>query len=910
MTPTHRDAPGCEESVSLPTWQSLSATLAPFWAPGLALLCAGLAFLATRFVPLLSGRAGVWAPYVALGTLFPLVATVGMARMHRGWQPPRLLYGTLIMLPLLSSALLAGPIGAVIASGLAGGQTFICLAIISRHELVSMARAGGMFTVGFVAWSVMLQMFTWDPLSAVLPPSWLLLMVGALGVVACCWWAFGQGQYRAGNLRTASRSINLVATLVLGLLAFRTDGLFTTDRLGADGTFYHWGVLVGPAESVRQGGWLLWDTSSPYGFLSTLTLAAFPAATAWQSLYVLNAIMSFALAAWVYREVRANRPGLLRFLFALGVSSTVVFLVSTYPPTLTPEHYYPMSGAFRYSWCFVLIAVLLLERAVTPGSRQHTLVLALGCACWLLAMLWSAEIAVYSSVIWLPAFILITLRDHASPARRWNWPAIVAWLAIPPVLLAVAIAVIVQTFRQALGHGPDGIMYIDSVRTFTSSRAGEVSGLFAATRTPATIAAALLGFLLLAVVAVSMPRTREGWRDLPVVLALAFGVWALASYPVGLPLQFTVYRLMPFLTLALAIVQARIVPNFPGQPALPWIDLVRVGSVTLLASLLTTVFANGDELRYYASAISTEGYHTRDVTAGLPHVEPALERLMQQAGVTATDPIYYAGGTWGDMMPVWRPETGADQVVVSRQWLAGPLSTLAFRQDDLKQRLLQRAGNRQHQGGWLIQRRGQPDLVYTVGPWFFSAVQPEFIPARIAANADWQLVWYEPVADWPAQYGTRTPPATAPMLPLDLVVPGMSPTATVFPAAWGYFGPEWFSTTKGRAWRCAPGRGSIGIFTPSAQTTDVSFRFESGASSPLVSLNNGPASPVKAKGNRAEVRLALQPGWNTVVIARKDAGDTTPASPPTNPCADESGAELPLQIDAIVLRFTRDALAP
>ena len=283
---------------------------------------------------------------------------------------------------------------------------------------------------------------------------------------------------------------------------------------------------------------------------------------------------------------------------------------------------------------------------------------------------------------------------------------------------------------------------------------------------------------------------------------------------------------------------------------------------------------------------------------------------MQQAGVAATDPIYYAGGVWGDMMPVWNPAADAEPVIVSKQWLAGPISTMAFRQDERKQTFLRRAADRQHQGGWVIQRRQQADLLYTVGPWFFTEVQNAFVPARIAANEAWQLVWYEPLAEWSARYGTRVPPATAPMLPRDLAISGVSPNATVFPATWGYFGPEWLKSTAGRGWRCAPGRGSVGIFTATAQAAELSFRFEVGEGGLLVSLNDGPASPVTVRRNRADVRLALEPGWNTIVIERTSASDTEPAATPTSRCESEDGVPLPLQIDSTVLRFIRDPAGP
>lgn len=89
---------------------------------------------------------------------------------------------------------------------------------------------------------------------------------------------------------------------------------------------------------------------SPYGFLSTLLLAVVPTATAWQSLYLANAAATAILGICLYFALRAVQPRPLGSVIALAASAAVVFLVSTYPPTLSPEHYVPMSGAYSVTF--------------------------------------------------------------------------------------------------------------------------------------------------------------------------------------------------------------------------------------------------------------------------------------------------------------------------------------------------------------------------------------------------------------------------------------------------------------------------------------------------------------------------------------------------------------------------------
>src|SRR6185369_1667119 len=54
------------------------------------------------------------------------------------------------------------------------------------------------------------------------------------------------------------------ARLVGNALAFAVFALASlrTEHLHHQVAFHHWGVFVGPAEMVRQGGWLLWDVPS------------------------------------------------------------------------------------------------------------------------------------------------------------------------------------------------------------------------------------------------------------------------------------------------------------------------------------------------------------------------------------------------------------------------------------------------------------------------------------------------------------------------------------------------------------------------------------------------------------------------------------------------------------------------
>jgi hypothetical protein len=65
-------------------------------------------------------------------------------------------------------------------------------------------------------------------------------------------------------------------------------------------------MFVGPAELVRQGGWLLWDVPSHYGFLNTLVVAAVPVQSAWQAMHLVNGFLLACSAALVFFLLRGS----------------------------------------------------------------------------------------------------------------------------------------------------------------------------------------------------------------------------------------------------------------------------------------------------------------------------------------------------------------------------------------------------------------------------------------------------------------------------------------------------------------------------------------------------------------------------------------------------------------------------
>jgi len=124
--------------------------------------------------------------------------------------------------------------------------------------------------VSVASWMASVQLL--EQRVALRTPSTFALFAVAL-LLVCMYFGARPPSERADRPRLRSPT-NAAAIVLIGMVSLRTDGLF--GALGKDGTFLHQSVYVGPAELVRQGGWLYWDVPSQYGFLSILTLVLLP----------------------------------------------------------------------------------------------------------------------------------------------------------------------------------------------------------------------------------------------------------------------------------------------------------------------------------------------------------------------------------------------------------------------------------------------------------------------------------------------------------------------------------------------------------------------------------------------------------------------------------------------------------
>lgn len=782
MTPQLDPNPQKELASSL--WDYLD----PFWVSGLAVLCVLLSGLLWDNWLGLQGEQYDWSLYLTLGTIFPsLVLALSLPTRLSEFAP------TLAQVLKLAFAILF--IGVSVLFVLAQHQYYALVAAAAHLLLMYTFRRGGLATrpisiaislfVVIVSWTAAAKLIWWSPYDEQLSSSF------RFSDSFDAWFSdstfdawFFDWRYRAlvlflslllvfvnlypkraseNNPRLRFRSaLNIPAVLIFGLASVRSDQLFNSP------SYVHWGVYVGPAEMVRQGGWLLWDVPSQYGFLSTLTIAFLPAESVWQSMYVANSLLLFLSAVFLFFILRSLRASFANFCFSLAVTLAAVFLMAGWAPELLGPQPLPSMAAFRFFWCYALLGILVWEFQTNSKNPSRRILLA-GCITWLIGTLWSAESAVYCVAIWLPSYALLVLRKavyiraEQGPPRS-DLHTATLWFAIPPLLLLSAVGTIAAYYAVNLGHLPDWSAFFEYSVSFSSGFGSEPldlsrSGL-----------ALFLVFCAFSTTAAYFLRGGLAHRALSLIAGTWGALWAISSYFISHSTDASISALIPILCAAIGLT-LYLLAHY--QKTDRWAMLIRTSFVPVLTVLLTATFGNAAGLANYITsspnvnhieptvneAILPQGFPTgapatgvsdhvgyeRKINSRLPVMDESLLSLLDAAQVKNNDPIvYYVGDLFGIMLPARPVGDGSGMHFASppRTWLPTmPFALFVPLPDERKELYMSRFTERARLSGWLIQNK--KEAPYTSSPWFSGQLQQTHTPTRVLENADWRLTWFE-----------------------------------------------------------------------------------------------------------------------------------------------------------------------
>jgi len=214
------------------------------------------------------------------------------------------------------------------------------------------------------------------------------------------------------------------------------------------GFVIHWQVLLAPLELISQGGYLLWDTPSQYGFLSVLLPYILPFKTHIQSFYILNGIFVLVFSLQLFLIIWNNR-GLYWYIISLLLTLSLVFYLNS-GPAVSNGSEVPMDGPYRFFWSTTLLWLLFNLK-----KNKYFIQLLIILPVWLIGFLWSPESAIYVTAIIVPFFINIICKNNITLIKK------IFFISLAPLLLIISILFISLYYKIFLGHLPDYFSFID-----------------------------------------------------------------------------------------------------------------------------------------------------------------------------------------------------------------------------------------------------------------------------------------------------------------------------------------------------------------------------------------------------------------------------------------------------------------
>ena len=369
---------------------------------------------------------------------------------------------------------------------------------------------------------------------------------------------------RPAGAAWSNRAIDVIVLVALGAALLRTNNF--DPRL-----LDHWSVYTGPADMVREGGSLLGDVPSQYGFLNILLLAAWPADDRFTALFWLHNTLVWISGAIVYCSLKAWLARWWWQLFAgLIVVCSVAFLSGDASMLSGPQRF-PSGAAMRFIWVYVLVGFLMWQCAGSSDWSRGR-VLWTGSVLWLLGVLWSLESALYVTAAWFPAASLLALPGGVVPRRPFArllalGQGILHTLALAGGLLACALLVVTGYYRLILERWPDFPAFWEYATTFSG-------GFFSLPMDPQGGVWALLMLhcaLIGAVVSFEPDRDR---RSLALVWAAWGALWSVSTYYVARSHSNVIPSLGPVLLLVTSALVHAWLRSERRSLVTPWIWLV------------------------------------------------------------------------------------------------------------------------------------------------------------------------------------------------------------------------------------------------------------------------------------------------------------------------------------------------
>ena len=703
------------------TGRDARKTLEFLWPASLGIVGVVLGWFLIPVAIHMVGRGGQqetveWALYMSLLVVFPPLIWL----LARGGPRLWVVRMSVVALSLLAATayVLVSPSRVIgIALALGAGAVTVLLTRVSPElrkfgapivtlPAVIAATFGWMSVAGLISWADAPKWLIFRPQAAVV---FLLAAFGACVVLR---------ETRVDGVirRSGTTFLDWIAIAVLALFSFRTFPIVE---------FYHWGFYIGPIEQLRQGGQLLWDTPSQYGFLSILLPAMLPG-TAWESFWVFQSIVFALVAAIMYLGIRKAGRGPVSSVLSFALVFTTLFFRPRSDTLLLPAQMTPSGGPVRFVPMFLLLAALarwLIDR--DDEVKDESFVIN-GSLIWIFAVLWSAEAAIYCSAIWFSALAIFFAQSSATwseAGRTRGWIIRrLGLLALVPVLTASAAYTIVRiAYRVIVGRMPDFHGYLEYALLYSK-------GGFGALPIDPTGSVWFLLLIFFAISTAGALYLANDWRNKRLVMLAALwgGAWSVGSYFTGRSHPVNVLSLAPILIFAAAL----LVRTLRSDLAAPWHEVVFAALVPAFAMPIVITLGHDRAL----AELTRPQLAPSEIVSQVPAMDTSLASLLVQAGAKPSDSFVLIGDG-RLMLPPWR--SGNSTLMSNRSWLPKPYEIIGSLMEPRRNVYIDR--NRvSSPGGWLIHSKADTiahfDLIH-------QKLLGERAESRRAENARWIVSW-------------------------------------------------------------------------------------------------------------------------------------------------------------------------
>ena len=482
--------------------------------------------------------------------------------------------------------------------------------------------------VGFVAlvsFSCASSLLWWDRFPFFLAQTWWAAPIGGLVTALAAFAFFGpsSGEKSRVFLRTALLAPSVVVA-----------GVGAT---WATAHFHDEGFWVGTIRLIRDGGHLLWDVPSQYGYLSLLFASHLPFASDWHAMWAACSLFLLLSLGLTYVLTLVALPSACGAALAALFVPPVVLLLPGWAPALGGVNGLPSVGPYRFLWVVSIVALFAADAAFLSRIKSRVLpgwiFWATAVAVWCTACFWSFETMVFSS-----------LAFGAGAAGKWlgggpgagAWARTRAYILLPLLALLATFSLVEAGSWAAIGRRPDWGAFVEYARVY---RAG--FGSLPVDPHGAYVALALMIVLIFSL-AVDLAARHPSARG--VAFAAVAGAWAVCSYFVGRSHDNNILNLAPTLFgIAFALLALDRVLRRPGGLGSNALLQAQAALIAFLAvSCLSTL--GQAQIGGWLKAAFTE--HDRsDLDRTFPPLDEDVAALLKEMGYAHGDPISFFAPT-------------------------------------------------------------------------------------------------------------------------------------------------------------------------------------------------------------------------------------------------------------------------